>query len=275
MSTTGQMSDRGYLAAMSFPRWFHSGLLLLVGCGCVLSASAQPTNQFTGPLARVPFLAAAMSELFSDSRAFSAQAIVQLPGDQAGQGIPLGFATLNGQMRWFLDLSQARSGRLDGDMTSLLREAKLGQFILLLRPNTNAIVAVPGTKQWFALDPPKPAGLVDQAQEKVGFLQKTEVGREVIDGHPCVKYRLDLPKERSVGEVAYVWQATDLRNLPVKFEAQMNGETYGLSFRLIKDAAPDARHFDPPTGFTRVSGPEVLLQQALLGSLTGGGLGSP
>ena len=61
---------------------------------CALAPASTPAN----PLAQAPFLAAAMSELFSDSRPFSAVAVLQLPGDQPNQGIPLGFATLDGKM---------------------------------------------------------------------------------------------------------------------------------------------------------------------------------
>ncbi len=231
--------------------------------------SPVPASVPAGPLDQAPFVAAAMSELFSDSRAFSAQAILQLPGDQTGQGIPLGFATLNGKMRWFLNLDQARSSRIDPETTAWLREAKLNQILLILRPQANAIVAVPGVKQWFEFAPPKSPEIQAKAQEKVGFLQKTEVARETVDGHPCVKYRLDLPKDRGAGEETFVWQATDLKNLPIKFQTRMNGEMYSLLLRQIKDTPPDARHFDAPADYAKVGGPEALLQNALLGSLTG------
>ena len=238
-----------------------------------LAAATAPA----GPLGQAPFLAAAMSELFSDSRPFSAVAVVQLPGDQPNQGIPLGFATLDGKMRWYLNLDQARTSRLDADITEWLREAKLSQIVLILRPQTNALVVLPGLKQWFEFAPPKPEGIEEKAREKAGFLQKTEVGRETVEGHPCVKFRLDLPKERGPGEVAYVWQATDLKNLPIQFRATINGETYGLLFRQIKDAPPEARYFEAPADYAKISGPAVLLQNALLGRFTdetflGGGL---
>ncbi len=44
-----------------------------------------------------------MSELFSDSRLFSAVAVLQLSGDQPNQGIPLGLAMLDGRMHWNQD----------------------------------------------------------------------------------------------------------------------------------------------------------------------------
>ena len=221
-----------------------------------------------GPLDQVPFLAAAMSELFSDSRPYSAVAVLQLPGDQPSQGIPLGFATLDGKMRWYLNLDQARTARLDPDTTEWLREAKLSQVVLILRPQTKVVVVLPGLKQWFEFAPSKPSEIEEKAREKAGFLQKTEVGRETVDGHPCVKYRLDLPNERHSREAAYVWQATDLKHLPIKFQAMINGESYGLTFRQIKDSPPDLKYFEAPAGYSKIGGSEVLLQNALLGRLT-------
>ncbi len=254
-------------------------LFMLVLAVIVLGAPPQGKAQTTpsvlatantpaGLLDQAPFLAAAMSELFSDSRPFSAVAVLQLPGDAPNQGIPLGFATLDGKMRWYLNLDQARSSRLDPDTTDWLREAKLSQVILILRPQTNAIVVLPGVKQWFAFAPPKSAEIQEKAEEKIGFLQKTEVGRETVDTHPCVKYRLDLPKERGGGEEAFVWQATDLKNLPIQFRTRLNGETYGLLFRQIKATPPEAKYFEAPAEYAKISGPEALLKNALLRNFT-------
>jgi hypothetical protein len=260
---------RQSLLLLAMSAWLTNAPGPVIGQAPAPPAPSPAANAPASPLDQAPFLAAALSEVFSDSRAFSAQAILQLPGDQPNQGIPLGFATLNGHMRWYLNLDQARSSRLDPALTTWLREARLNQVLFILRPETNALVVVPGLKQWFEFAPPKSPEIQAKAEEKVGFLQKTEVGRETVDGHPCVKYRLDLPKERGSGEQAFVWQATDLKNLPIKFQTALNGEIFTLLFRQIKDTPPDAKHFEPTAGYARVSGPETLLQNALLGGLTG------
>ena len=227
---------------------------------------------------QAPFLAAALSEVFTDSRAFSATAVLQTAGDKAGQGIPLGFATLNGNMRWFLNLDQARSSRLEPELVGMLRDAKLSQVLLIMRPKTNAILAVPGLKQWFEFPLPKSEALTEKAGEKVGFLQKNEVARETVEGHPCVKYRLSLPKDRGSNEQAFVWQATDMKNFPIKFQTTVNGEPMTLTFRQVNQSSPDPRHFEAPAGYTNGGGPEALMQRVLMGALGGaglGGLGSP
>lgn len=222
---------------------------------------------------QAPFLAAALSEVFTDSRAFSAVAVLQTASDKAGQGIPLGFATLNGNMRWFLNLDQARSSRLEPELLGMLRDAKLSQMLLIMRPKTNAILAVPGLKQWFEFPLPKSEALTDKAGEKVGFLQKNEVAREAIEGHPCVKYRLSLPKDRGSSEEAFVWQATDMKNFPIKFQTTVNGEAVALTFRQVNQNSPDPKHFEAPAGYTNGGGPEALMQRVLMGALGGSGLG--
>ncbi len=179
-------------------------------------------------------------------------------------------------MRWFLNLDQVRTTRLEPEMMNLLRDAKLGQMLLIMRPQTNAILAVPGMRQWFEFSPPTSASLVDKAREKVGFLQKTEVAREVVEGHPCVKYRLSLPGERSNGEEAFVWQATDMKNFPVRFQTVVNGEKVTLTFRQIREAAPDPKYFEPPAGYTRGGGMDALMQRVMMGAMSGlNGLGLP
>lgn len=236
-------------------------------------ARAQLANGLLPGLDHAPFLAAAMSEVFSDSRAFSAVALAQLPGRSPGQALPLGFATSKGRMRWYLNLERAQGLNLEPEVASLLREAKLGQILLLLRPETNAVVAIPGLKAWFELPMPVPQSVKDKAQEKAGFLQKTEVGREMVEGHPCVKYRLHNAGGKDSQEEAFVWQATDLKNLPIRFQARIHGEQYGLLFRDVRQSEPDPKLFDPPTGYTKIAGPEVLLQSALLRQMPGIGAG--
>ena len=88
------------------------------------------------------------------------------------------------------------------------------------------------------------------------------VGREVIDGHPCTKYRVTFQKEEKEPRVSFwelyewsvegfVWRADDMNAFPV--QVTWKGRHYRLSlrFREIKLGKQDPALFELPMDFSR------------------------
>ena len=111
-------------------------LLLALVLAQTPAAAAQPLPSLAGnPLSllpgasditkRAPFLAAAFSEFFSDSRNFTARAELSLPGRNPGDSIPIGLAMSEGRMRWQLNTAQVRSAHLPPERVALLKQMKM------------------------------------------------------------------------------------------------------------------------------------------------------
>jgi hypothetical protein len=252
--------------------WF---VVCTAGLLALLSVRAQPALP-DALSQQVPFFAAALSEMISDSRSFTASAELRFQGASAADtfSLPFGVALRDGRMRWQLNLDQLRGGAIDPEMIGMLRDMRLDRVILILRPHTNAIIAFPGTQAYAELPISGIGPLQEEAQRKVGFLQKTLLGPDVLEGRPAMKYKLTVSKDAgksTIPEEAVVWQVPSLKDMPVKLVVRSKNDVYGLQFREIRQGEPDARLFEAPAGYTRHDSVQALLQSALMKNLAGNG----
>ena len=250
---------------------------LLVGlCLTVLLAQpavrAQNATGIPAVNARAPFLAAALSQFFSDTRAFTAGVEMTLPTQGGGEGmkLPFGVAMADGKMRWELNLANVKSAELSPEVIASIKEMGMDQMFFIYLPGKPLTLALPGMKSYVEMPLPKPEGVQQQAAEKIGRLEKKEIGRETIAGQPTVKYAVKVPGDDGT---ATVWQATNLQNLPVKIAITKDQQTYQLQLSNIRLGQPDAAYFTVPAGFAKQADLTAVIQAAAmksLGSITGG-----
>ncbi len=221
---------------------------------------------------QAPFLAAALSEFFSDTRAFTAGVELSITGQAGGQAmkLPFGVAMADGRMRWELNLANVKSAELPPEAITGIKDMGLDRLFFIYLPGKPLTLGFPGMKSFVEMAVPKPEGVQQQAQEKVGRLEKREIGRENIAGQPTVKYAVKVPGDDGT---ATVWQATNLQNLPVKIAITKDKQAYQLQLSNIKLGQPDAAYFAVPAGFARQADLSAVIQAAAmksLGSITGG-----
>jgi hypothetical protein len=249
--------------------------LLPLCAALLLAASAAPAQNATGIPAinsQAPFLAAALSEFFSDTRAFTAGVELTVAGQGGGEGmkLPFGVAMADGKMRWELNLANVKSAELPPEAIAGIKDMGLDRLFFIYLPGKPLTLGFPGMKSFVELPVPKVDGVQQQAQEKVGRLEKKELGREAIAGQPTVKYAVKVPGDDGT---ATVWQATNLQNLPVKIAITKDKQTYQLQLSNIKLGQPDAAYFAVPAGFARQADMNAVIQAAAmksLGGITGG-----
>jgi len=89
------------------------------------------------------------------------------------------------------------------------------------------------------------------APEAEPDVQMTEVGSEVIDGHPTIKYRVHMTYKGDVPtQEGYVWKATDLDGMIVKSEMENEDIAFSTVLKDIVLATPDAALFEVPADYT-------------------------
>lgn len=213
---------------------------------------------------RAPFLAAAFSEFFSDSRDFTARAEIALPNRNPGDSIPIGLAMSEGRMRWQLNMDNVRSAHFPPERIALFKQMKMDKVVLYLQPKTNLLAAFPRMKAWIETPMLKAANIQEEAQAKIGGMKKTPAGKETVDGHPCIKYRLEVPEENNPNQVAVTWEATDLDDLPIKIMVKTGGQIYGVQLRNIRPGKADERLFQPPPSYARRGSFTALIQEGLI-----------
>ena len=241
----------------------------------LIAAPALHAQQATGIPAinsQAPFLAAALSEFFSDTRAFTAGVELTLPAKEGGESLklPFGVAMADGKMRWELNLANVKSADLPPEAITGIKDMGLDRMFFIYLPGKPLTLALPGMKSYVEMAVPKTDGVQQQAQEKIGRLEKREIGRENIAGQPTVKYAVKIPGDDGI---ATVWQATNLQNLPVKIAITKDKQTYQLQLSNIKLGQPDAAYFTVPAGFAKQTDLSAVIQAAAmrsLGGITGG-----
>ncbi len=238
-----------------------------------LAVEAQQAGGIPAIHTQAPFLAAALSEFFSDTRAFTAGVELTLPAKEGGESLklPFGVAMADGKMRWELNLVHVKSAQLPLEALTGIKEMGLDRMAFLYLPGKPLTLVLPGMKTYVEMPVPKVEGIQKQAQAQLGRLEKKELGRENIAGQPTVKYSMKTPGDNGT---ATVWQATNLQNLPVKIVITKDQQSYQLQLSNIRLGQPDAAYFVVPTGFAKQADLSAAIQAAAMKSFSIG-VGGP
>jgi len=86
-----------------------------------------------------------------------------------------------------------------------------------------------------------------------GEIERKEVGREMIDGHPTTKYLITYKIDDKKNQV-YQWLAKDIK-FPIK-TAGVDG-SWTQEFRNIKMGAQPDSLFEVPLGYTKMQMPQM------------------
>ena len=216
-----------------------------------------------GPQGQVPGLSAAMTKLFGDNQAFSAVAtatILDADGKQT-MTMPMNYAVLDGKIRSEVDMTRVKSQGLEGSAANL-KQMGMDRTISIVRPDQQKVLVIyPSLRAYAEMPATNAAAGNPNAAYKI---DSTTLGKETIDGHPCEKKKVTVSGGDGEKQEAIVWNASDLRNFPVKIEMKQAGLTTIMAYTDIKFAKPDATVFDPPTGFDKYDSVEKMMQVAIM-----------
>ena len=182
-------------------------------------------------------------------------------------------AFLDTKSRFELDLSKVKGGGLDDSMKSQVAAMGLGEMVMIARPDISATYIVyPGLEAYVLLSQPKnPSAAPERALEQPVV---TAVGKETIDGHPCIKNRYAFKDEAGKAQEAMVWNASDLKQFPLRIEHKEADQPIRLDFKNVDLSKPSETSLEPPSNYSKYGSMGTLMQNAILKKL-GGGLPSP
>jgi hypothetical protein len=86
-----------------------------------------------------------------------------------------------------------------------------------------------------------------------GEIERKEVGREKIDGHPTIKYLITYRVDKEKSQV-YQWLATDI-NFPIR-TAAVDG-SWTQEFRNIRKGSQPDSLFELPKGYQKMELPKI------------------
>lgn len=234
---------------------------------CVLCLAFAPAYAQFGPPrggTQGPSFSGPMAKLLGENSNFSANMELQTKIGSSGDTMtmPGAIAVSDGNSRFEIDMTQAKSARMPPQQAAQMKSLGMDKMVIISRPDKKLTYMVyPGLQAYVETPVQDP----DAGKSASDFkIETTELGRETIDGHPCVKNKSVVTDNQGNKHEATLWNATDLKKFPVKIEQTEQGNLGTMLFKDIKLSKPDASLFEPPAGFTKYDNMMTMMQQQMM-----------
>jgi hypothetical protein len=230
------------------------------------AAQAQPNGPSGGP-----HFGAALSKLFGDNQAFTTHVEFQMPDPSSGHIMTMpGKMTFDsGKSRFEMNLSDVKGLAIPPGAVAQMKAMGMDAVTTISRPDKQLAWIIYSGMQSYIETPL--TDKTDTASADEFTATDTELGKENLDGHDCVKNKVAVVDKAGNTNSFTVWDAKDLKNFPIRVESiQADGRTV-ISFKDVTFARPDAGSFEPPAGFTKFSSPQDMVQAVMtkkMGGLT-------
>lgn len=221
--------------------------------GCLLLVSVSFSQMPGGP---PPDPCEALGKFFTRDTAFTATAKVVSTGKKKHDNLSVVmlFAVSGGNMRNEMDMTKM-SGVRASDLDGMKQMGMDKMIILKLADKQAAYIVYPNLQSYCDMPPGK--GHAD------GKLEKTELGSETVEKHPCTKSKLTLTDKEGRTAEALVWEATDLKNFPIQYQTVDDGQTTTTTFTDIKMEKPAASLFELPASYKKYAS----MQEMMMGNM--------
>jgi hypothetical protein len=177
----------------------------------------------------------------------------------------------SGNSRFEMNLSDAKGGQMPPGAAEHMKAMGMDKTVTITRGDKKATYLVyPGLSAYVEM----PLRDSDASKPDSAFkMEPTELGKETVDGHPCVKKKVVVTDDQGNKREYTVWNATDLKDFPVRIETSEQGHNMTMAFKNVKTTKPDAALFDAPTDFKKYDNTGTLMQQEMMKKM--GGMGMP
>lgn len=245
-----------------FMKKYLSTLAAAMVCFTLVPAFAQFGRMPSGPK-----FDGAMAKLFGDNSTFSAALEFQMK-PAAGDTITMpGKISYDvGKARFEMNLSEAKGMKIPPEATAQLKSMGLDQLATLARPDKNSTYLIyPGLESY--LETPLPAA---KAGTNDNFnIEVTELGKDTVDGHPCLKNKVVVTDNKGERQESTVWNATDMKKFPVKILHVEQGAEITMLFKNVALTKPAASVFELPSGYTRYNDMQTMMQTEMMKKMSG------
>lgn len=214
---------------------------------------------------------AALAKLFGDVKAFSAKSEVQVfDKDQKEKvSMPMDFALLDGKMRVEVDMTRMKNKDVPAEAAASMKQFGMDRIVSVILPDKKSTYIIfPGMQSYVNMPLPKQD---QETYEKNPKIEKTVIGKETLDGHPCVKHKVVITDDQGRHHEATVWNASDLKDFPVQILTKEKDDTVMLRYRQVQFARPDAKQFEPPADFKAYDDMQSLMQGVMMKMMGSGG----
>ena len=220
-----------------------------------------------------PHLGGATGKLFGDNQAFSAGLEMQTTDVSSNTITILGKISFDtGKSRFEFNLTDMKGGQMPTNAATRMKSMGLDETVAVARPDKKVNYLIyPGLQSYVEMPPPKADSAPTTGDYKVEI---TEIGKETVDGHRCVKNKYIVTDKEDVKHESTVWNATDLKKFPVKIQTTECGGDVTMLFKNVTLGKPAASLFDQPAAFKKYDNMQQMMQQEMMKRM-GSGMGMP
>ena len=177
-----------------------------------------------------------------------------------------------GKSRFEMDLSEMKGAPLPPQAAAQMKSMGMDKMIIIARPDKKVAYQVyPGMQAYIETALSEQEAAVSPSDYK---MELTELGKETVDGHPCVKNKAVVTDKEGAKHESTIWNATDLKKFPIKIENMENNMKVTMLFHDVTLTKPAADVFDPPASVTKYDSMQAMMQQVMMKRF-GGNAGAP
>ena len=245
-------------------------LSICLSIGSLHAQSGRPGGPPPGP-----GLSGSTAKLFGDNSTFSANLEIQTStgGGSENMTMPGRIFFDNGKSRFEMNTAELKGGNMSPQAAAQMKSIGLDKMVMISRPDKKVGYQVYPSMQAYvenALPERESSGTGDDFKIEV-----TELGKETVEGHPCIKNKTVVTDKEGTKHESLVWNATDLKKFPVKIEHTEDSTKVTMLFREVSLSKPAADLFDPPPGAAKYDSMQAMMQQVMMKKIGEGAPGRP
>jgi hypothetical protein len=170
---------------------------------------------------------------------------------------------LNGDFRADVDMAKIKGPGLSEEEMVALKQSGMDRASTIMRQDLKRLYLIyPGLKAYADIVLPAETVITTHGPK----ITKSPIGQETINAHPCVKNKVTFTDPQGKQEEMTVWEAADLKNLPVQVKMIEKGRAVVIQFKEIQMTKPAKSQFEPPEGFARYTDIKTMMMQRMSGA---------
>ncbi len=204
-----------------------------------------------------PNFGGAMNKLFGANQTFSSAMEFQTTSPNGNNiSMPGKIAFDAGKSRFEMNMSEMKGAQMPPP--AQMKAMGMETMISISRPDLKLTYLIyPGLNSYASMASQDPSVSASPDDFK---LETAELGKETVDGHDCVKNKVTVTDKDGTKTESTVWNATDLKNFPVKIVTSDTAHPATILFKNISFAKPAASLFEPPAGLTKYDSVQTMMQ---------------
>jgi methionine-rich copper-binding protein CopC len=239
-----------------------------------LAVATLPTfAQMGGMGGSMPGSDAIMAKLFGKNKSFTSDAEISVKDSkQKTMTMTMTMSMSDGKMRNEMDMLSMKGGQIPPAAITQMKTMGMDKMVIIELPDKKMNYMIYPNLHAYAEMPLNGDSLPDGKDFK---MDKTSLGKDTVDGHACDKSKVVITDAKGVTHDVTVWNATDLKDFPIKMEMTENGSDIQINYKNVKLVKPDSALFEPPSDMTKYDSMQKMMQTEMKKKMGGGAPGGP